>query len=134
MPKLTPVRLVAVPGVEPVIGRYKPAKMRGSAALKAQREVERVGRKEILRRRDEFRERIRRVKERQIDIGMTLDERILDYLEREDGYRWTTDIAAAIGVVDEVGVGRRCAELYWENKNGMQRVVDWRGCIQYTKK
>lgn len=47
--------------------------MKGSAILAAQLEVERVGRKEILRRRDEFRERIRRVSMKKSKPGYLMD-------------------------------------------------------------
>ncbi len=46
---------------------------KGSAALAAQLEVERVGRKEILRRRDEFRERMRRVLIKKHKSGYLMD-------------------------------------------------------------
>ena len=59
---------------------------------------------------------------RQIDIGMTLDEKILGFLEGEDAYRSPKVIAEAIGETVEV-IGLRCSFLYWDQKNGLQRRV-----------
>lgn len=60
-------------------------------------------------------------KERQIDIGMTLDERILDYLKREDDYRSPECIAEVLGETLR-DTESRCMSLYWDPKNGMQRI------------
>ncbi len=71
-------------------------------------------------------------KERQIDIGMTLDEKILDYLERQDESRLTKEIAEAI---DEPikDVTKRCLALYWDQKNKMKRVVVAPSTILYSR-
>ena len=53
---------------------------------------------------------------------LKLDQKILDYLDHVDGYRLPYEIARAVGAT-ESKVTRLCGDLYWDAKNGMQRVV-----------
>ncbi len=53
---------------------------------------------------------------------MTLDDKIFDYLDRENGYRTVQEITRAVGTT-EVRVGKLCDKLYWNVNNGMQRSV-----------
>lgn len=72
-------------------------------------------------------------KERQIDIGMTLDQKILDYLDRQDESRLITEIAEAIEEPLK-DVEARCTELYWNLKNRMQRVVLESSTVLYSRR
>lgn len=62
---------------------------------------------------------------KQVDIGMTLKERILEYLDAEDGYRSCSQIAKAVGSSSDE-VRKACADMYWDvgNKAKLTRMVN----------
>jgi len=48
---------------------------------------------------------------------MTLELKIFDYLDRENGYRTVQEITKAVGST-EVRVGKLCDTIYWNMGNG----------------
>ena len=53
---------------------------------------------------------------------MTLDQKIIDYLDHVEGYRSVKEIALSVGTT-EFQVGKVCQKLYWDVNNGMQRSI-----------
>ena len=51
---------------------------------------------------------------KQIDIAMTVKEKILEYLKGEDGYRSVSQIAEAVGS-NNGHVRKVCADIYWNH-------------------
>ena len=53
---------------------------------------------------------------------MTLDQKILDYLDHVNGYRTVEEIAEAVGATEN-RIIKLCEDLYPDAKNGMQRSI-----------
>ncbi len=53
---------------------------------------------------------------------MTLDQKIIDYLDHVEGYRSVKEIILAVGTT-EVRIGKLCEKLYWDVNNEMQRSI-----------